>query len=149
MSQSFRNARSLFYIVKLIDYGVIQMKIAVTLSTAHVNPNLHETVGQLLAHTLARFSTHISQASIVVSDENGPRGGVDKLCRVHLTMPGSGSVTTTARHGKVLAAVYAASRRARRVVVAKLQRPQSLRVRRRGNRGQLQDKPELALSGEL
>ncbi len=74
------------------------MKTTVTLSTAHVNSNLHETVGQLLKHTLARFATHIAQASIVLSDENGPRGGVDKLCRVHLTMPGVGTVTTTARH---------------------------------------------------
>lgn len=31
---------------------------------------------------LSRFESHIAQVEIVLSDENGPRGGCDKICRI-------------------------------------------------------------------
>jgi putative sigma-54 modulation protein len=39
---------------------------------------------------LGRFAPSIQSVHVCLRDENGPRGGVDKLCRV-LVMPRSGS----------------------------------------------------------
>lgn len=107
------------------------MRITVSTSLEPRRSTLRALIQSLLANTLQRFSTRISQVSVLVTDENGPRGGVDKLCRIHLLVPGMGAVTTTARHERPLVAVAEAARRARRVVVDKLKRPRSLRARRR------------------
>tara|TARA_R110002072_G_scaffold284006_1_gene447796 strand:- start:15892 stop:16260 length:369 start_codon:yes stop_codon:yes gene_type:complete len=107
------------------------MKITVTSSIDKFSSHARNSVKSLLRSSLARFTPMITQVSVLIEDENGPRGGVDKLCRVNVVMPGVGTVTTTARHEKLMAAVSAAARRARRIVVTKLKRPQSLRLRGR------------------
>ena len=109
----------------------IPMRVSVTSSIEQVTPAARESIRALLSSTLARFSSRIQQVSVLLIDENGPRGGVDKVCRANVQMLGLGTVTTTARHEKLMAAVSEAAQRARRIVVTKLKRPHSLRLRRR------------------
>jgi hypothetical protein len=45
---------------------------------------------------LRRLTWLVPRAVVQLSDLNGPRGGVDKRCRVALTVPGAGSVVVTA-----------------------------------------------------
>jgi hypothetical protein len=40
----------------------------------------------LLGRRLARFATHIERASVRLEDVNGPRGGVDTVCRIQLAV---------------------------------------------------------------
>jgi hypothetical protein len=40
----------------------------------------------LLGKRLGRFATHIERATVRFKDINGPRGGVDTLCRIKLTV---------------------------------------------------------------
>ncbi|MDA8743548.1 hypothetical protein N9N28_02840 [Rubripirellula amarantea] len=112
------------------------MKISVTTSMNQLSSQARDSAERMLRSTLARFTEKIAQVSVLIDDENGPRGGVDKHCRVNVLMPGVGVVTTSARHEKVLAAVSEAARRARRIVVSKTKRPQSLRMRRRSHHNQ-------------
>ncbi|MCO8120894.1 hypothetical protein NHH03_04030 [Stieleria sp. TO1_6] len=107
------------------------MKVSVNSSIERLSPSARDSIHALMSSTLARFTPRISQVSVLVIDENGPRGGVDKLCRVNVLMPGIGTLTTKARHEKLMAAVSEAARRARRIVVTKMKRPRSLRLRRR------------------
>jgi hypothetical protein len=41
---------------------------------------------ELLGRRLRRFATHIERATVRFKDVNGPRGGVDTLCRIQLTV---------------------------------------------------------------
>ncbi|QDS95727.1 hypothetical protein FF011L_45270 [Roseimaritima multifibrata] len=107
------------------------MRVLVSSSIDRFSASTRESVQDLLTGTLARFTPRIAEVSVLVSDENGPRGGVDKLCRVNVQIPGLGMVTTTGRHEKMMAAVHEAVRRAKKVVVSKLKRAQSLRERQR------------------
>ncbi len=107
------------------------MRISVTLLIDRLSPSAKDSIHVLLSNMLTRFMPRIAQVSVLVIDENGPRGGVDKVCRVNVQMLGLGTVTTTARHEKLMAAVGEAAQRARRIVVTKLKRPHSLRLRRR------------------
>ena len=107
------------------------MKVSVTSSIERLSTSARDSIRSLMSSTLARFTPRITQVSVLVVNENGPSGGVDKLCRVNVLMPGVGTVTTKARHEKLMAAVSEAARRARRIVVTKLKRPHSLRLRRR------------------
>lgn len=107
------------------------MRVSVTSSIEQVTPSARESIRAALFSTFARFASRIEQVSVLVIDENGPRGGVDKVCRVTVRMLGHGTVVTTARREKLMAAVGEAAQRARRIVVTKLKRPHSLRLRRR------------------
>lgn len=79
---------------------------------------------------LGRISTRIDHVSITLTDENGMRGGVDKHCRVKITVRGLGTVTTDARHESLLASTDKALRRARRIILKRFKR----RVARSRNR---------------
>lgn len=109
----------------------IPVRVSVTSSIEQLGPSARDSIRTLLSSALARFNSRIEQVSVLVIDENGPRGGVDKICRVAVRMLGLGTVVTTARHGKFMAAVSEAAGRARRIVITKLKRPHSLRLRRR------------------
>ena len=107
------------------------MRISVTSSIKQLGPSSRDLIRTLVSSTLARFASRIEQVTVLVIDENGPRGGVDQVCRVTVRTRGLGTVVTTARHEKLMAAVSEAAQRARRIVVTKLKRPHSLRLRRR------------------
>lgn len=47
-------------------------------------PALREGVARRLRLGLARFGGAIRRIFITVADQNGPRGGLDKLCRLRL-----------------------------------------------------------------
>ncbi|TWU40074.1 hypothetical protein Q31b_34180 [Novipirellula aureliae] len=55
--------------------------------------------------------------------KNGPQGGLDKLCHITISMPGVGTITTTGRSEKAMAAVAQAARRSRHIVINKMKRP--------------------------
>ncbi|QDT11140.1 hypothetical protein [Planctomycetes bacterium K23_9] len=117
------------------------MHVSVNSSIDRISSDARESISQMIQGTLARFSSSISQVRVQIIDENGPRGGEDKICRVNLMMPGLGLVTASAKHEKVMAAVAEAARRTRRIVVAKLKRRQD--IGRRAKQGRLLEASEL------
>ncbi|APZ94259.1 hypothetical protein Fuma_03884 [Fuerstiella marisgermanici] len=106
------------------------MEISVT-TPRRTRSTFRESVADRLAQALARFENRISEVSVTLSDTNGPRGGVDKECRVNVVMPGFDVLTTSARHENVWGAVAKATERARRIVLTKLKRPLAMRAERR------------------
>lgn len=49
-----------------------------------VTPALADHVRRRLGFVLARHSDRIQRVSVRVGDENGPRGGADKFCRIQV-----------------------------------------------------------------
>ena len=75
---------------------------------------------------LGRFAFHITRISIRFSDENGPKGGVDIVCRFKVVVPAAPDVVAEGR----AADAYSAFDRALKAVSSALSR--SLERRRRG-----------------
>lgn len=98
------------------------MQISVNSTIRRLNSRTREAIRRSLQDTLDRLSSRISRVTVSVIDENGPRGGVDKVCRVNLVMEGFGGVTATGKSEQVMVAVAEAARRARRKVRDKLKR---------------------------
>lgn len=73
---------------------------------------------------LRRLSWLVPQASIRLSDVNGPRGGIDKRCQVEFTTQGSGRIVSTATAADWRAALEGALTRAARRIVRSMQRNQ-------------------------
>ena len=79
---------------------------------------------QRVRFVLRRLSWLVPQASIRLSDVNGPRGGVDKRCQVEFSTQGSGRIVSTATATDWRAALEGALSRAARRIVRSLQRGQ-------------------------
>ncbi len=114
------------------------MQVIVTPFSVELSSHAHTLISGMVEDSLIRFSHRVSRVSVSIFDENGPRGGVDKLCRINVQIPGLGPVITEGRHASVVAAVAAAARRAQRIVKTNIKRRKTVRQPRRFD-GQLPD----------
>jgi putative sigma-54 modulation protein len=60
-----------------------------------VPPELVEHVDRRLHFALARFGPRIARATVALEDVNGPRGGVDKACRIVVRLRSGGDVVAS------------------------------------------------------
>lgn len=84
----------------------------------------HALAEQRVRFVLRRLSWLVPQASIRLSDVNGPRGGIDKRCQVEFTTQGSGRIVSTAMAADWRAALEGALSRAARRIVRSMRRSQ-------------------------
>ncbi len=69
-----------------------------------------------LGRKLGKFARRIERASVRIEDVNGPRGGVDKRCRIKVVMSGLPSVVVEHSHESLRAAMDGALARVERAV---------------------------------
>jgi hypothetical protein len=70
-----------------------------------------------LRFVMRRLRTELLQAHVRLEDVNGPRGGVDQRCQVHLVTDGFGSVVVHATRRHAAQALDAALKRAAHALV--------------------------------
>jgi CBS domain-containing protein/ribosome-associated translation inhibitor RaiA len=87
-----------------------------------------------LGRKLGKFASSIERTSARVEDVNGPRGGVDKRCRIKIVLSGLPSVVVEERHHSLQAALDGALARAERAV-RQTTRRRSMKPLRHGRRG--------------
>jgi putative sigma-54 modulation protein len=61
-------------------------------ATGKVAPDLVAHVERRLRFALSRFSGRIRRVNVFLADQNGPRGGIDKTCRIVVRMKDGGDV---------------------------------------------------------
>jgi len=83
-----------------------------------------------LTARLARFGRRIERASVRVEDVNGPRGGVDKRCRIKVVLSGMPSVTVEDQQRALRAALDGALGRITAAVRRSVGRRDAAPVRR-------------------
>lgn len=86
-----------------------------------------------LGMKLGKFAPDIERVSVRVEDVNGPRGGIDKLCRVKVVLSGLPSVVVEkqehATHAAIDGAIDATERNVRKAL-GKRRTPSRPRVRK-------------------
>ena len=80
----------------------------------------HEYIRRKLGRRLGRFASVIERVSVRVTDVNGPRGGVDKCCRVKVVLRKMESVVVERTHHDARAAFDLALDAVRRVIRARV-----------------------------
>jgi ribosome-associated translation inhibitor RaiA len=87
---------------------------------------------QILAHLEAAFrrlSRRIRAVDVCLADTNGPRGGVDKHCRIAVQLHRGGTVRVGQSDADLLAALDLATDRVTHAVVRSLERRRSRAAR--------------------
>ena len=86
-----------------------------------------------LYFALSRFSGQVKQVQVRLGAENGPKGGVDKTCRVHVRLFGLPSVIVEQADADLHAAIDRSADRVGQTVARKLGRARtSIREGRAG-----------------
>jgi hypothetical protein len=75
-----------------------------------------------VGHALASVEEHVRRVTVYLTDENGPRGGSDKKCRVSVLLDTGRPVTVEARGESLTGVVDGAAGRAEQVVHEEIHR---------------------------
>lgn len=72
--------------------GIEPMKWQLRESDIRRPKDLQEHIDRRLRYALSRFTDRIEKVIVFLHDHNGPRGGVDKVCRILVKVRGCGAV---------------------------------------------------------
>lgn len=75
------------------------MKIQITTKKLTISESHRDRIERRLYFTLSRFARKITSVEMMLRDENGPRGGVDKTCRVIVKLGAANDVVVEG-HGE-------------------------------------------------
>ena len=98
------------------------MNIHIQARSFALTHSLREHVERRLQFALGWADEHLRQVSVRLSDENGPRGGEDKRCRIQITFRGAPSVVIDDTEADLYVAIDRAADRAGRSVARRLER---------------------------
>lgn len=90
---------------------------------------LRAHVARRLTTALAPYQRHVRRVVARLGDENGPRGGDDKSCRIGVSIGGSPDVFATDTRASLYAAIDGAADRLSAALARHLQRRRDLRCR--------------------
>lgn len=80
---------------------------------------------QRIATALGWASQHMRKLAVSLSDINGPRGGIDKRCRIQVQLGAGREVIIEDTENDLYAAINRATERADRAIVRQIQRKRS------------------------
>jgi len=87
-----------------------------------VTKRLRRHIQRRLGFALERFATRIRTIHVSVGDVNGPRGGIDKCCRVAIALIRAKTIVIEDRDSNIYAAIDRAGDRAGTCIGRRVQR---------------------------
>lgn len=96
------------------------MKIDIRSRSLKLTDTLKDYVDRRIRFALGRFSQRLESVRIMLQDLNGPKGGVDKHCKVHIAVLPSFNIIIEEKDAELETAVNRALDRAGRTVARRL-----------------------------
>jgi len=103
------------------------MEIEIQAHGFEVTEALRAHVAKRLEAALAPFKRHVRRVVARLADENGPRGGYDKTCRIGVSVGGAPDVFTADTRPDLYAAIDSAADRLAAALARRLHRRRDLR----------------------
>ena len=88
-----------------------------------------------LVFSLGRLGRRVEKVLVWVEDTNGPKGGIDKQCRVAVVVPRSTTAVMEGRGSNLIVAINRAVAKANRYVADRLKEPHWINLSARKGRG--------------
>ncbi|MCC7204762.1 MAG: ribosome-associated translation inhibitor RaiA [Phycisphaeraceae bacterium] len=86
----------------------------------HVTEAIDDHVRSRVSHALNQYDRHIGQVRVVLKDQNGPRGGVDKGCDIEVRLLHLEPVLVKQEHADLYLAISSAADRVKVAVGRRL-----------------------------
>ena len=100
------------------------MTISITDRSDLLTPILRDLAERRLLFALSRFDSRVEHVDMVVEDENGPRGGVDKSCRVTVGLRRSADIVISDKDSDISKCISRVAERLGRAVSRAIARTQ-------------------------
>lgn len=110
------------------------MNLEVLSRNVSLSPRLKEHIERRMHFALGRFASTVTGAQLTLTDENGPRGGVDKRSLLRIYLRRGEDLRVEARGDELLDLVNRTAERASRVVARAVERRRWDDSLRRGRR---------------
>lgn len=126
------------------------MRVAIQSSGFEMTQALRSYTEHRLATALGWARRHTRKLAVWLSDVNGPRGGIDKRCKIQVQLDSGQQVIIEEREADLYAAIDRAAERADRAIVRQVERarqfthermPPSLEGNDDAGNGDAQDRP--------
>jgi putative sigma-54 modulation protein len=101
------------------------MKLEIHQKNMNIERSLYDHITDHIHTALARFASKINRVTIWLVDINGPRGGIDKQCRIAVQLLKGKTIRTDHTTIDLVAAAYSAIDRAAYIISQELKRRQS------------------------
>lgn len=98
------------------------MKFDLRTKALDLTSELRDYVARRLQFALGRHAEHVRRVDITLEDINGPRGGVDKACRIHVTLAHAGTLHVAELQADVRTAIDLGADRVGQLIAHKLAR---------------------------
>ncbi len=98
------------------------MRVEIRRRRLEVSDYLRAHIERRLRAALGRFERRVGQIRVYLRDVNGPRGGVDKRCRIVVHLPPCGRAVVSGAGDDAYAVVTRTAERSGRAVKRRLQR---------------------------
>ena len=92
---------------------------------------LRDHIERRLRFALDRFARRIKQVNVKLGDLNGPRGGIDKCCKVAISLDCSSPIVVESHASNVYAAIDCVADKAATCIGRRLKRPHGRNPSRR------------------
>ena len=106
------------------------MTLSVVDRNGMLTDELRELLDRRLSYALSRFESRIRRKTVVIEDVNGPRGGVDKLCRVTVKLNRLSDVVISEEGADISTSITRAAERIGRAVARAIERSQHISRRK-------------------
>ncbi len=97
------------------------MRVSIRQRNLELPAELRRDIDRRVRFAMSRL-VGAGEVEVTVLDDNGPKGGLDKLCRISLPSATRGPLNIEARSHEIMAAVADACHRAARVLARELAR---------------------------
>ncbi len=113
-----------------------QVRVVVRSGTHRIDSDLRATIKKRVNTAFRRFVKRIRTVRVWLEDVNGPRGGIDCLCRIEVQLIPADATTVESRASTLRAALTVALERAKRTIdrLLKRRRTKARDGRRSANR---------------
>ena len=118
------------------------MRVDIKTSGFDLTDGLRDHAQKRLDFALDWARHEVSRVSLNLSDINGPRGGKDKRCQIHIPLPGNRDVVIKDTESDLYAAIDLAVDRASRTLERHLRRQRDTAISRGRSLGRLSDQSD-------